>query len=66
MTTGDYITKEELREELARALTPIKDDLEELKGTLKGVRRRTNQMYDALEKHGLPLVQRETRKKEPA
>ena len=54
---------------MATALKPIKDDVGTLKddvGTLKDdmgnlkdvlnhVRGRTNQMYDALQKHGLPL-----------
>ena len=43
-----YLTKSELVEALATALKPIKDDIAEIK-------RRTNQMYDALAKEGLPM-----------
>ena len=45
----------ELSEALEVALKPVKDDLKVVKDDLKHVRARTNQMYDALAKHGLPL-----------
>ena len=73
MTTSNYITRTELREELQEALKPISERLdrrEELQEALKPinerldrieedlkhVRGRTNQIYDVLEKHGLPMV----------
>ena len=43
-----YLTKSELVEALATALKPIKDDIALIK-------KRTNQMYDALAKEGLPM-----------
>ena len=56
MTTANYITRTELREELQEALKPIIERLDRIEGDLKHVRGRTNQIYDALEKHGLPMV----------
>ena len=43
------VTKVELMEVLKEALKPIKDDLNHVK-------QRVNQMYDALEKYGLPML----------
>ena len=54
--TGNYITLTELRTELQEALKPVIDRLDRIESDLKHVRGRTNQMYDALEKHGLPMV----------
>ena len=58
MTTGNYITREELREELALALRPIVERLDRLEAAVNDNRARTNQMYDALAQHGLPLPAR--------
>ena len=62
MTTANYITRTELREELQEALKPVFDRLDgvgkrldRIEDDLKHVRSRTNQMYDVLEKHGLPM-----------
>ena len=43
------------REELQEALKPISERLDRIEEDLKHVRGRTNQIYDALEKHGLPM-----------
>ena len=70
MTTSNYITLEDLEAALSTALSialrPIVDRLDRIEqrlGTmeveLRDVRGRTNQMYDALERHGLPLQSRE-------
>ena len=63
MTTANYITRTELREELQEALKPVIDRLDgvakrldRIEGDLKHVRGRTNQIYDALQKHGLPMA----------
>ena len=60
MTTSNYITQTELREELQEALKealkPVTDRLDRIESDLKHVRGRTNQIYDALEKHGLPMA----------
>ena len=55
MTTANYITRTEIREELQEALKPISERLDRIEEDLKHVRGRTNQIYDVLEKHGLPM-----------
>ena len=66
MTTSNYITLEDLEAALSIALKPVIDRLDRIEQRLdrvevelRGVRGRTNQMYDALERHGLPLQSRE-------
>ena len=49
-TVGD-MTEQELRKLLEEMLKPMQRELTE-------VRKSTNQMYDALESHGLPLPKR--------
>ena len=55
MAIASYITLEDLRTELKVALKPVNDRLDKVEVTLNHVRERTNQMYDALAQHGLPL-----------
>ena len=70
MTTSNYITLEDLEVALGTALSialkPVIDRLDRIEQRLdrmevelRDVRGRTNQMYDALERHGLPLQSRE-------
>ena len=51
MTTVSYITVEQLRIELERALKPVKDNLHT-------VQVKTNDMYDWLVKNGMPMSNR--------
>ena len=62
MVAANYITLDILEAALDKALKPVIDRLDgvdkrldRIEGDLKHVRGRTNQMYDALEKHGLPM-----------
>ena len=56
MVTANYITSDILEAALNKALKPVIDRLDRIESDLKQVRGRTNQIYDALEKHGLPMV----------
>ena len=56
MVTANYITSDNLQAALNKALKPVIDRLDRIESDLKHVRGRTNQIYDALEKHGLPMV----------
>ena len=62
MVTANYITLANLEAALEKALKPVIDRLDDvdkrldrIECNLKHVRGRTNQIYDALEKHGLPM-----------
>ena len=56
MVTANYVTLDNLQVALDKALKPVFDRLDRIEIDLKHVRGRTNQIYDALEKHGLPML----------
>ena len=56
MVTANYVTLDNLQAALDKALKPVFDQLDRIESDLKHVRGRTNQIYDALEKHGLPML----------
>ena len=63
MVTTNYITLADLEAALDKALKPVVDRLDgmdkrldRIEGDLKHVRGRTNQIYDGLEKRGVPMV----------